>query len=76
MRLSLPMGPKTIRFTGKLSPQVPVLTNPRPILEHTLLLALDDPVVSRQREDDKKDKSDAKNFEEKEAQDPKRQRVH
>ena len=76
MRLSLSMGSKTIKFTGKLSPQVPVLTNPRPILEHTLLLALDDPVVSRQREADKKDKSDDKKWELEEAQDPKRRRVH
>ena len=53
MRLSLPGGTETMKFSMQTLPKVPILVNTRAIAPHTRLVALDDPILGRQREQDK-----------------------
>ena len=82
MRLCLPNGTSLVKMTSKFLPEVPVLVNLKPIPANTRLLALDDPVVLRAREEDKKDKEEEKKVKEAEQkasaeqeQNPKRRRA-
>ena len=60
MRLSLgaPMEPLSMKMSLKSLPAVPILYSPKTIPAHTRLLALDDPVVTRAREEDKRAKEE------------------
>ena len=60
MRLSLGVGmePLTAKMSLKSLPSVPILYNPKVIQAHTRLVALDDPVVNRAREEDKRAKEE------------------
>ena len=46
-------GTHTIKPSNANLPKIPILVNKAGVPEHTLLLAHDDPVVARAREEDK-----------------------
>ena len=49
------------KMTKSGLPQVPLLVNKKPVPGKTMLVAMDDPVISRAREEDKKAKDEADN---------------
>ena len=53
MTVNLPDGAKELKSQTWKMPKVPVLINKKDVLANTLLLALEDPIIAKAREEDK-----------------------